>query len=60
MSISKFDLVELKRQALEYFSINSDITKKIEDALNSLFYESPYDAYGYLVRIIQAKNFFHF
>lgn len=42
-------MVELKKQALEYYSVNSDIPKKMEEALNSLFYESPYDAYGYLV-----------
>lgn len=42
------DLNDLKRQALSYFSLNSDITKRVEDALNSLFYESPYDTYGYL------------
>lgn len=48
-SRSKSDLVELKRQALEYYSMNSDIPKRVEEALNSLFYESPYDAYGYLV-----------
>lgn len=49
-SRSKSDLVELKHQALDYFSINSDIQKRVEEALNSLFYESPYDAFGYLVR----------
>jgi hypothetical protein len=47
---SRSDLVELKRQALEYFSMNAEIPKKVEEALNSLFYESPYDAFGYLVR----------
>lgn len=48
-SRSKSDLVELKRQAMEYYSMNSDIPKRVEEALNSLFYESPYDAFGYLV-----------
>ena len=45
------DLIDLKKQALNYFMLNADITHKVEDSLNSLFYESPYDAYGYLVRI---------
>ena len=43
------DLNELKRQVLNYYAVNADIPKRIEDALNSLFYDSPYDAYGYLV-----------
>ena len=43
------DLNELKKQALNYYSMNGDIAKRIEDALNSLFYDSPYDVYGYLV-----------
>lgn len=42
------DLGELKKQAQNYFSLNGDISKRIEDALNSLFYDSPYDVYGYL------------
>jgi hypothetical protein len=42
------DLTELKKQALNYYSMNGDIAKRIEDALNSLFYDSPYDVYGYL------------
>ena len=43
------DLNELKRQALSYYSVNADVPKRIEDALNSLFYDSPNDVYGYLV-----------
>ena len=43
------ELNELKRQALNFYSMNADIPKKVEEALNSLFYDSPYDAYGYLV-----------
>lgn len=43
------DLSELKKQAIEYYTVNAEIPKKVEDALNSLFYESPYDAFGYLV-----------
>jgi hypothetical protein len=42
------DLNELKRQVLNYYSVNADIPKRIEEALNSLFYDSPYDIYGYL------------
>lgn len=42
------DLNELKRQVLNYYAVNADVPKKIEDALNSLFYDSPPDIYGYL------------
>jgi hypothetical protein len=44
------NIAELKRQALEYYAANSEITKKVEDALNDLFYTEPEDVYGYLVR----------
>jgi hypothetical protein len=61
------DLNELKKQALNFYSLNGDIPKKIEDALNSLFYESPYDVYGYLVNqylifllVFDPSNFFTF
>lgn len=47
------DLNELKKQAIQYYAENSDITKKVEDALNCLFYDSPYDVYGYLVFFFQ-------
>jgi len=43
------DLNELKRQVLNYYSLNSDVPKRIEEAINSLFYDSPDDIYGYLV-----------
>ena len=42
------DLNDLKRQVVNYYSTNSDVPKRIEDALNSLFYDSPHDIYGYL------------
>lgn len=42
------DLNELKRQVMNYYSVNADVPKNIEDALNSLFYDSPQDIYGYL------------
>lgn len=43
------DINELKKQAIQFYTENSDITKRVEDALNNLFYDSPYDVYGYLV-----------
>jgi enolase len=43
------DLSELKRQALSFYKTNKDVPRKVEDALNTLFFESPYDIYGYLV-----------
>jgi hypothetical protein len=46
----KRDIAGLKRQAINYYKLNEDIPKKLEDALNDLFYEAPYDIYGYLVR----------
>ena len=44
------ELSELKKQALNFYQANSDIPKRVEEALNSLFYDSPDDVYGYLVR----------
>jgi hypothetical protein len=43
------DLNELKKQALDFYRMNPQINKKLEDAINSLFYDSPYDTFGYLV-----------
>jgi hypothetical protein len=51
------DLNDLKRQALSFFNTNTELTSKVEDALNSLFYESPYDTYGYLVSKTPALPF---
>ncbi|CAF0855007.1 unnamed protein product [Brachionus calyciflorus] len=42
------DINELKKQAIQYYNENSDILKRVEDSLNNLFYDSPYDVYGYL------------
>jgi hypothetical protein len=46
------NIAELKRQALDYFVTNPEITKKVEDALNDLFYTEPEDVYGYLVGFV--------
>ena len=56
MSISNRsgDLNELKNEAVSYFTTNADIVKKVEAGLNDLFYESPSDVYGFLVKF----NFF--
>jgi hypothetical protein len=52
MSISNrsLDVNELKSQAVTYFSTNADIIKKVESGLNDLFYDSPHDVFGYLVK----------
>ena len=49
---------ELKRQALEYYSLNADIPLKVEDALNDLFYEGPTDVFGYLVCLNSFQSLF--
>jgi hypothetical protein len=46
----KTNIAELKKQAINYYKLNEDIPKKFEEALNDLFYDAPYDIYGYLVR----------
>jgi len=46
----KINISELRKQAINYYKFNNDISKKMEDALNSVFYEAPYDVYGYLVK----------
>lgn len=52
------DINELKKQAIQFYTENSDITKRVEDALNNLFYDSPYDVYGYLVIFLDYLFFF--
>jgi hypothetical protein len=53
----KTNIADLKKQAINYFKLNEDIPKKFEEALNDLFYDAPYDIYGYLVRKEAFKLF---
>lgn len=42
------ELYELKEKAIKYYNDNG-VPNKMEEILNSMFYDNPDDAYGYLV-----------
>jgi hypothetical protein len=46
---STSDNLNLKQEALNYYNLNSHVIKSVEQAINGLFYENPYDIFGYLV-----------
>lgn len=41
---------ELKQKAVKYYDQNG-VSKKMEEILNSMFYDNPDDVYGHLVCI---------
>ena len=41
---------ELKQRAVKFYD-ESGVPKKMEEILNSMFYDNPDDVYGHLVRI---------
>lgn len=43
------ELYEAKQKAVKYYNENG-VPKKIEEIMNSMFYDNPADVYGYLVR----------
>ena len=43
------ELYELKQKAVKYYSDNG-VPQKMEDVMNSMFYDNPDDVYGHLVR----------
>lgn len=44
------ELYELKEKAAKYYAENG-VPQKMEEILNSMFYDSPSDVYGHLVSI---------
>ena len=42
------ELYELKEQAARYYAENG-VPEKMEDILNSMFYDNPKDVYGHVV-----------
>ena len=42
------ELYELKQQAIRYYEDNG-VPQKMEEILNSMFYENPDDVYGHMV-----------
>ena len=50
-NLSARDIYEMKEQAKQYYGQNK-VPEKMEDVLNSMFFDNPNDIYGYLVRII--------
>lgn len=42
------DVYETKQRAVKYYDQNG-VPKKMEDILNTMFYENPDDVYGHLV-----------
>lgn len=54
----KRELYEAKQRAVKYYNENG-VPKKIEEIMNSMFYDNPADVYGYLVRFIIFIIFFN-
>ena len=44
-------LLELKQKAQQYYQQNG-VPQKIEEVLNSMFYDDPNDVYGHLVSVL--------
>ena len=44
------DIFDTKQRAVKFYQENG-VPQKLEDILNSMFYENPADVYGRLVRI---------
>lgn len=55
------ELYELKERAAKFYAENG-VPAKMEDVLNSMFYDNPQDVYGHLVKpdsyICILKTFF--
>ena len=45
------ELYELKEKAAKYYAENG-VPQKMEEILNSMFYDNPSDVYGHLVGVI--------
>ncbi|XP_067321910.1 enolase 4 isoform X2 [Anolis sagrei] len=43
----RFNLADLKHQAVEYYR-NNEVPQRLEEVLNTMFYQRPADFYGYL------------
>nr|XP_008113022.1 PREDICTED: enolase 4 isoform X2 [Anolis carolinensis] len=43
----RFNLTDLKHQAVEYYR-NNEVPQRLEEVLNTMFYQRPEDFYGYL------------
>ena len=47
-SVDPSVLYELKQQAIEYYAQNG-VPQKMEEILNSMFYDKPNDVFGHMV-----------
>lgn len=47
---------ELKQKAVKYYDQNG-VPKKMEEVLNSMFYDNPDDVYGHLVCISYCESY---
>ena len=52
--LSTAELLALKEKAVQYFTRNG-VPKKMEEALNEMFYDSPSDVYGYLMNFFRRN-----
>ena len=50
------ELYELKERAAKYYAENG-VPQKMEDILNSMFYDNPSDVYGHLVGVSLVYQF---
>ena len=54
-SLTNKDLYELKQSAVEYYSENG-VPAKMEEILNSMFYDKPADVYGHLAAFFDINS----
>lgn len=54
-TLNEVGIEELKFKAISYYGENGDaagVTEKMEEILNSMFFDQPPDVYGHLVHLI--------
>uniref|UniRef100_A0A8C7DTH3 Enolase 4 n=1 Tax=Naja naja TaxID=35670 RepID=A0A8C7DTH3_NAJNA len=51
----RFSIMDLKHQAAEYYR-NNEVPQRLEEVLNTMFYQRPGDLYGYLVNFFSELS----
>ena len=49
--VSAREMYELKQKAMEYYAENG-VPQKMEEILNSMFYDQPNDVFGHIVSLV--------
>uniref|UniRef100_A0A670Y0J7 Enolase 4 n=1 Tax=Pseudonaja textilis TaxID=8673 RepID=A0A670Y0J7_PSETE len=53
--VRRFSIMDLKHQAAEYYRSN-EVPQRLEEVLNTMFYQRPGDLYGYLVNFFSELS----